>query len=82
MIKLTKEETAVLTVIDNCELVLQDILSAMPLSDNPLSMASIQTVLQDLAGKGLVARKMGISPYPLYYPCVFYKKVEPHNAQS
>lgn len=73
---LTNKEVTVLAAIDDQELVLQDILAIMPSSNNPLSMASLQAILQDLADKGLIARKMGISPYPLYYPCVFYKKVE------
>lgn len=72
----TKEELSVLEAIGDQELVLQDILANMPLSNSPISMAFIQSVLQNLADKGLVTRKMGISPYPLYYPCVFYKKLE------
>jgi predicted transcriptional regulator len=73
---LTKEELSVLEAISDQELVLQDILAIMPSSNSPLSMVSLQIILQDLADKGLITRKMGISPYPLYYSCVFYKKVE------
>ena len=75
-LSLSHDEMVVLAAIADQELVLQELIGELRRLGFYKSAQSLLPCIREMEEAGLVKSWLGISPFPLYFPCAYYK-IEP-----